>query len=668
MMEACTLTLYQKNIFRVTGLPVDATSKEMTRQVQKLQMLQEMAGSNADRQPSFALGVTPTTDEIRDALSRMKEPEHRIVDEFFWYWPEEFGASKSDPAIQAMLAGDTERAVRLWRDREKNGSWVARHNMAVMYHMFAVDWTNYHVSYNIDQQLDDQIKGYWRKSFERWDKIVTTDEIWDMLKERVRSLDDEVLTTGFIRRMLKQLPEALDRVNAEAALKLAEQGRMDWAKFHVALMRESNQGLDNVDGTAELVLRPTRNRVLQHLKTAESQVKKNPRMGAQLASQLMNACGPMMEIYDLFHGPDAHQRNELFDQVADGAASLLVSHQKATGDNTSFVTLLRQALKFASGSNVRERLMKNIDIGNSNVAHESLKPVFSMLTTIENSSDRASLKLQRIQNDVIAQLPRWASTLGSGSEAYKDLANTVAMALRNISIDSHNNEGDTQTALDSARMALKLANDADVIKRINGDLKSLDEILNQRKKWSRTISIRSDEFEISENFVRYNTTKIPAGKLTHISFGIFRNIVKGIESSFYNIGLSGGGQSIAVDCKRVFRSQDQAMQDFMAIIESLGHIIIPGMVKRLADYVKVGGNSLQVGPLLLTRAGLECTTGLLAWKNKHLVPYENLSFSTVQGSLIVSARHPANTTFALDRRKISNAVILESIVDEMKKR
>ncbi len=634
MLDACTLALYQKNIFRVTGLPVDATSKEVSRQAQKLQMLEEMGGAAATPQPAFALIVPPTTDEIRNALTRMKEPEHRIVDEFFWYWPENFGGSKEDPAIQAMLAGDTEAAVRLWRDREKQGSHVAQHNMAIMYHMYAVDWTNYHISADLDPGLDEQIKGYWRKSFERWEPLIESDELWDMLKERVRSLNDEALTTGFVRRMLKQLPVALDRVNAEAALNLAEQGRIDWARFHVDFMRETHPGLDDVDGTAELVLGPARKRVLQHLKTAEEQVQKNPRIGTQLASHLMDTCRPLMEIYDLFHGADAHQRNELFDQVADRVADLLVSHQKATGDNSAFVSLLRRALLFASGSHVRERLMKNIDIGETNVAHESLKPLFSTLESIENSSGAASLKLQRVQSDVITQLPRWASTLGSSSEAYKDLLNSVAIALRNISIDSHNNESDTETAVNSVRIALKLANDVDIINRIKGDLKSLEGIQDQRKQWCRTISIRSDEFEISEKFVRYNNTRIAAEKLTGIRFGIFRQITNGVESSYYNIGLSGGGQSIDVDCKRVFRSQDQAMQDFMAIVESLGHLIIPGIVKRLADHVKSGGNSLKVGTLLLTKSGVECTTGLLAWKKKHLVPYGNLSFSTVQGSLI----------------------------------
>ena len=116
LMDACTLDLYKKNIFRITGLSVDATSKEVSRQVQKLQMLEDMGGSDAaGPQPAFALAGKRSSDEIRDALSRMKEPEHRLIDEFFWFWPEEFGASKDDAAIQAMLSGDEKGAYQLWR-------------------------------------------------------------------------------------------------------------------------------------------------------------------------------------------------------------------------------------------------------------------------------------------------------------------------------------------------------------------------------------------------------------------------------------------------------------------------------------------------------------------------------------------------------------------------
>jgi hypothetical protein len=473
-MEACTLELYKKNIFRVTGLPVDATSKEVSRQAQKLQMLDEMGGGVTGPPPAFSLAVPPTTDEIRAALSRMKEPEHRIVDEFFWYWPEEYGESKSDPAIQAMLAGDTDSAFRLWEDREKSGSHVAQHNMAIMYHMFAVDWTNYHVSYDIDQNLDDQIKGYWRNSFERWEELIERDEVWDMLKARIRSLEDEALTTGFVRRMLKQLPSALDKVNAEAALRLAEQGRLDWARFHVDFMNETHQGLDDVESTSEMVLEPTKNRVEQHLESFEQQADKNPAKGAELANKLLADCRPMMDLFDLFHGKDAHQRNDLFDKVAETVLEMVISHQRSTGDNKAFVTLLQKALKFASGAHVRERILKNISIGDGNLKGQLLEPIFKSLKSIQESSDRQKAKLAAITENIIPKLPEVASKIGPDSEMCKNLFDSIAITLRGISVDANNLENDYLTAWRAVQLALKLTKSQELKTRLQGDMQQLN--------------------------------------------------------------------------------------------------------------------------------------------------------------------------------------------------
>jgi len=474
LIEACTLTLYQKNIFRVTGLPVDATSKEVSRQAQKLQMLEEMGGGTAGSQPAFALSVPPTTDEIRSALARMKEPEHRIVDEFFWYWPDEFGSSKSDPAIQAMLAGNTECAVRLWRDREKGGSHVAQHNIAVMYHMFAVDWSNYHVSYDIDRNLDNQIKGYWKKSFDRWEALIERDEIWDILKARIRSLDDDALTTGFARRMLKQLPNALDRVNAEAALQLAEKGRIDWAKFHVDFMRETNPGLDDVDSTAEMVLKPTKRRVEQSLSAFKSQSDKDPKKGAELARQLLDQCRPMMDLFDLFHGNEAHQRTDLFDQVADTILQMVVAHQRSTDDNKTFVELLQRALGFASGAHIREKIIKNISIGEGNLKHELLAPIFKTLSSIQNSTDSPKEKYEAITEKIIPKLPEASSKIGANSDMCTNLMDSVALVLRGISVEANNLNSDIFTANGAIQLALKLAKSAELRNRISVDISQLD--------------------------------------------------------------------------------------------------------------------------------------------------------------------------------------------------
>ena len=474
LTEACTLELYKKNIFRITGLPVDATAKEIARQAQKLQMLEEMGGGAAGQAPSFAPAVAPTSDEIRSALSRMRESQHRIVDEFFWYWPEEFGASKNDPAIQAMMSGDTDGAVNHWRRREKEGSLVAKHNMAVMYHMYAVDWSLHQISYEIDPNEEKSIKIYWRKAFERWEALADSDEIRDILKQRILSLNDEALTTGFVRRFLAQLPQAFDQVNAEAALKLAEQNRMDWARFHVDFMRETHQGLDDVDATAEMILAPTKARVEQHLNSFENKSEKEPHKGVELAQQLLDLCRPMMNLFDLFHGSDAHQRNDLFDRVAEMILSMSVGHQRATNDNETFFAALNNALNFASSPVLRERIIKNIAIAEGNLSHAKLEPIFQALTGIQEAKAKAAKKLERINKIIIPKLPEISQQYGDQSEIFANLCDSIAIVLKGISVDAHNDENDYTTAVASIQLASRLVKNPEFKARILADKKTIE--------------------------------------------------------------------------------------------------------------------------------------------------------------------------------------------------
>jgi hypothetical protein len=474
LTEACTLELYKKNIFRITGLPVDATAKEIARQAQKLQMLEEMGGGAAGQPPAFAPAVAPTSDEIRSALSRMRESQHRIVDEFFWYWPEEFGASKNDPAIQAMMSGDTDGAVNHWRRREKEGSLVAKHNMAVMYHMYAVDWSLHQISYEIEPNEEKSIKIYWRKAFERWEALADSDEIRDILKQRILSLNDEALTTGFVRRFLAQLPQAFDQVNAEAALKLAEQNRMDWARFHVDFMRETHQGLDDVDATAEMILAPTKARVEQHLNSFENKSEKEPHKGVELAQQLLDLCRPMMNLFDLFHGSDAHQRNDLFDRVAEMILNMSVGHQRATNDNETFLAALNNALNFATSPTLRERIIKNIAIAEGNIQEKAIVPIFKRLTSISESQVDPKTKLSAINQTVLPLLPDVATKLFDSPDVLNQVHDSIAIVLRNISIDANNSSRDTATAQAAILLAQKLAKKPELKERIKQDLLQLN--------------------------------------------------------------------------------------------------------------------------------------------------------------------------------------------------
>ncbi len=472
LMEACTLNLYEKNIFRITGLPVDATAKEVARQAQKLQMMEEVSGG-ALPQAAFPLNPPPTTEQIREALARMKEPEHRLVDEFFWYWPEQFGDSKNDPAIRALLAGDGQKAVDIWVDRENEGSATATHNLAVMFHMFAVDWTNHHVAHDLDAGRDEKIKGYWKDAFDRWEELADSDDLWDVVKSRVRSLEDEALTIGFVRRMRSLLPQAFDKINAEAALKFAELNEMGWAGYHVEFMRQTHQGLDDVDSTAELVLAPTKKRVEQLITSAQDRVDKRPESGLSLAVELLNHCQPLMALFDLFHGPEAHQRSDLFDSVAETTLLLGAQYRQKTSDNENLLPVLNRSLAFASSTRIRERVLEAVDVVSGDVCYSKAKPLFDKLKLIDESKSSPKSRLETLKQQVLPLLPSTASTLHQSPEIYGNLIDSVALTLRAISIDAHNNNRDYATAEEGINLAAKFAYSSDVKTRIQGDIKAL---------------------------------------------------------------------------------------------------------------------------------------------------------------------------------------------------
>jgi hypothetical protein len=211
---------------------------------------------------------------------------------------------------------------------------------------------------------------------------------------------------------------------------------------------------------------------------------------------------------------------------------------------------------------------------------------------------------------------------------------------------------------------------ADQLKK---DKAELERILKERKKqeaeeakWNKKIQIRSDEFEVNKDFVRYNSVKIPADEITGLKFGIFRQIVNGIASSSYLIDIRGRGTSISTECKRVFRSEDQAQADFTAILEAVLHQLIPGFVIKLAELITSGKGTVQIGSLLLTQHGVQCETGSLWWKKQHTVPFTAWTFFDQQGHVHASAKQPEPISFSLDRRAVWNAVIVEKLVEIIK--
>ena len=557
LIQSAHLNIYRENSFRITGLPVDASDKEIKKHADKLKIMEELGYGEGANPAAFALDPPPSVDQIRGAMQRLKEPEHRLVDEFFWFWPQEFGKSANDPAIQAILSGDRETAYDIWTSLESNPDhdYTACHNIAVMLHLVALDWTLHHFSYEIDLEREGKIKGFWKESFSRWEKNAIDDRLWDALKARIRVLDDPRLTTGFARRMRDALPEALDKINAEVALRFAEQGRTDWAKTHIEFMNETHQGLDDVEKTAELVLTPTRNRVIQHTKTAKEECEKKPENGANVAGKLIEQCSPLQSIFELFHGSDSHHKAELFDDVARTVVDCLISYQKKTADNECFVTKLNECLQFATGMDVRQSIQENIDIAKGNIRVRSLDPLYAELTEIQASKAKAQVRLTQVKQQMMPRFFALTEAEEDQSSLTAGMSDCIAMVLHQLSIDAHNDEKDFVTAVDCLLLATKLAKDSGLRKRIADDLEAVEKRLQDARCFycgenmalpscTNVIAMHGDIERIDGTIkFKHTTISVPRCPSCKKCFKKHDYIRFAVWTSTVLLGVVGGGQA-----------------------------------------------------------------------------------------------------------------------------
>ena len=300
---------------------------------------------------------------------------------------------------------------------------------------------------------------------------------------RIRQLNEPNLKPGFARRMRASLPEALDKINAELAVAFAESGKIEIARLHIRLMRETHQGQDNVEKIAELVLSPARNRIKEQIQRAKQSAQQNPAAADEAARILIEHAHPLLEVFDLFFGEQEHFQKELFDEVATTAVNCLVAYQRKTGDNEMFVKLLERALPLAESIEVRRRIEENIGIGKGNLRGKELRfrlrlcsNPFRTAKKVHLSGWRGSnamslLPLVRPQvfpasRKIMATFQRHRRT----SKSFLIVPQSSCVASR---LDAWNNHQDRQTAVAANELAIKHATSPELKQRLGRGQKNL---------------------------------------------------------------------------------------------------------------------------------------------------------------------------------------------------
>jgi hypothetical protein len=414
LFEAAHPEVYRRNAFRVTGLSVEATPREISQHTERLRMMRKY-NANACMKIPLALDPPPDEHAMREAVHKLHDPEKRLIDEFFWFWPRELGQGKTDQALVLLNGGDVNRAAKHWRKMEQSSdAYVSVHNLAVLFHCLALDLEQVALRRKLYQKELEILQEYWSQAFKRWKVVLDHEPFWSRLTARIRALEDPRLTTGLARRIRASLPLALLSINAALAFRHSEAGNFEGTKRQLQIMRwwEVSDDRDRLQGAefgplAQKALReacePLRQRIKFICKNAEEQVHKDPTHGDEATRELIAHAKPLLAIFDALLPPGDATRDAAHDEIAACALRCQVAYGNKTENWKVSLELLEMAFPIAVGQALRDRIQENI-----NTVKRNLEYATCWFCKQNPADDKAALEVEMFGD--VHLIPTWQGT------------------------------------------------------------------------------------------------------------------------------------------------------------------------------------------------------------------------------------------------------------------
>jgi len=324
---------YRDNIFRITGLPTDASPAQIRRRREEANMAERLGttlppglGGLPRRPPP------PTPDELKSAFESLRNPVLRLVHETLWLWHQNYDASDS----------------------------CADHDAAVRSHCIALEAEHSSSSSESEGSDTTQLDQLWAQSMAAWAAVLHSEEMWYRVKRRVDEIGDARLTTGTVRRLRIRLPLHIVAVNATLAAWAAENGD-DGANRHLRLLHASPFEDALVDRALRAAVRHVEER-LSVMFTATQRAGKHAENAAEAAAKLLDEARPLLRVVVTLLGPDDPLTRALHDEVASSVNACTVAYYKATEKGKPVVDLLRCAQDFARERTTIDLVERNLKV------------------------------------------------------------------------------------------------------------------------------------------------------------------------------------------------------------------------------------------------------------------------------------------------------------------
>lgn len=370
LLEVATPQLYRQNAFRVLSLPVDATMRDVKRQKTKLDMMRKLGTSSVhDNDVYISLHLSPGEDALSKAIQQLFDPEARLIDELFWFWPLD-GDSANDYVLKLLKESRINDAILLWSKYEQSSRRckVSTHNLAVLYHLVALEIEEeVKEDSSITTERLSKCRSFWEKAYKQWGKLLDNEGFWSLLTARIRELNDPRLTTGTAHRIKNSLAKAILLINAKLAVRAAESNDNQEVNRHIKIMKDSGFKQSLVNEATEYSVSPIRQRLKMILAKVNAGANENPDCADKIARQFLKDALPLLSTIDKLLPKEDLGRGGVHDEVAAELRQCGIIYVNETDDWKTFLELLELARPLAVGRLLVERIEKNLETGENNL-------------------------------------------------------------------------------------------------------------------------------------------------------------------------------------------------------------------------------------------------------------------------------------------------------------
>ncbi|HEY5855655.1 MAG TPA: hypothetical protein VIW24_16815 [Aldersonia sp.] len=343
---------YRHNAFRLGGLRVDATPRDLRKRQAELEAGEKLGVPLAGVAGVLPVRPAPELADVRTALNHLRDPVNRLMQELFWFWP----VDGDDPAMELLAGGDVSGASDLWlRQLNRSGptGGIAAHNLAILRQL-----------HGLETQLGRCVEP-WLEGLSAWNTAIDSEACWDRLLSRARHIDDRRLGPETIAELRRAMPDALLGMHASLIVRGAERGDTAAVDVHIEVLDRFAREVTRYRGafTAATIddARRSAARELAARLTAitDDEVETavdQPRQGSTAANRMLDRANLSLCALDRLRAPGDPVRDGAHDRLVQAAVVCDARHYNETGDLAASETLFARVGPIAATEASRKAL------------------------------------------------------------------------------------------------------------------------------------------------------------------------------------------------------------------------------------------------------------------------------------------------------------------------